>query len=361
VRVGLIIYGSLRTVSGGYLYDRLLVERLEREGDTVEIISLPWRDYGRHLADNLSGALLRRLAAGRFDVLLQDELNHPSLAWLNGRLRARAGYPIVAIVHHLRACEAWPAWQAALYRWVERRYLRTLDGYIFNSQTTRREVERLAGAGRPAVVALPGGDRLRPAVDAAMVQARARAAGPCRLVFVGNVIPRKGLHTLIAALGRLDRSDWRLSAVGSLTVDRAYAAALRRQIARADLGGQVELLGGVTDDELARRLAAGHLLAVPSTSEGFGIVYIEAMGFGLPVIATAAGAAGEIVADGETGYLVPPADPVALADRLGRLMRDRARLAELGLAALRRYAAHPSWADTTGAIRRFLVQVAGVR
>ena len=49
MRIGLIIYGSLDTLTGGYLYDRLLVEHLRRQGDHVDIISLPWRTYGRHL------------------------------------------------------------------------------------------------------------------------------------------------------------------------------------------------------------------------------------------------------------------------------------------------------------------------
>ena len=56
MRVGLLIYGSLDILTGGFLYDRLLVDYLRREGDEVEVISLPWRTYGRHLSDNLSAA-----------------------------------------------------------------------------------------------------------------------------------------------------------------------------------------------------------------------------------------------------------------------------------------------------------------
>jgi glycosyltransferase involved in cell wall biosynthesis len=356
VKVGLVIYGSLQTVSGGYLYDRKLVERLAAEGDEVEIISLPWRDYGRHLADNLSRDLPRRLARARCDILLQDELNHPSLVLVNRRLRGRLGGPIVAIVHHPRCREARPGWQNALYRQVERRYLATVDGFIFNSRTTRREVEGLGGGGRPAVVATPAGDRLGAAVTPAEVATRARRPGPLEIVFVGNVIPRKGLHTLVEALARLD-GDWRLSVVGSLTVDGVYAGRIERRIAALGLGERARLLGPLPDAALADRLARGQVLAVPSLYEGYGIVYIEAMGFGLPALATTAGAAGEIVTDGRDGFLIPPGDAAALTDRLGRLMRDRALLAEMGVAALRRYAAQPSWADTTGAIRRFLVEM----
>jgi hypothetical protein len=148
VRVGLVIYGSLDTVSGGYIYDRMLVEHLRRQGEQVEIISLPWRNYGRHLVDNASPTLYHRLRQVSLDVLLQDELNHPSLFCLNRRLQAQVGYPIIAIVHHLRCSEARPAWQNRLYRWVERRYLSTVDGFIFNSQTTKAAVKGVLGMER---------------------------------------------------------------------------------------------------------------------------------------------------------------------------------------------------------------------
>ena len=83
MRIGLLIYGSLDTLSGGYLYDRKLVEHLRQAGDSVEIVSIPWRSYPAHLADNLSLRLYRRLRDLPVDILLQDELNHPSLALVN--------------------------------------------------------------------------------------------------------------------------------------------------------------------------------------------------------------------------------------------------------------------------------------
>ncbi|MCA9972659.1 MAG: glycosyltransferase, partial [Anaerolineales bacterium] len=159
MRIGLVIYGRLDTRSGGYLYDRQLVAHLRAQGDTVDVISLPWQNYGRHLLHNLAPTMHRRLHAARYDLLLQDELNHPSLFWLNRRLHGR--FPLISIVHHLRSREARPAWQNALYRAVERAYLRTVDGFICNSHTTRRTVAALA-PGRPTCVALPAGDRFQP-------------------------------------------------------------------------------------------------------------------------------------------------------------------------------------------------------
>ena len=141
MRFGLLIYGDLADQSGGYLYDRKLVDHLGANGHTVDLISLPWRSYVRHLGDNLNAALFHRLHNLDVNLLLQDELNHPSLFDLNPRLRAEVKYPIISIVHHLRSSEQHPWPLLPLYRTVERRYLASVDGFIFNSATTQRVVQ----------------------------------------------------------------------------------------------------------------------------------------------------------------------------------------------------------------------------
>jgi glycosyltransferase involved in cell wall biosynthesis len=357
MRFGLVIYGSLETVSGGYLYDRKLVEHLRRHGDAVEIISLPWRSYARHLSDNLSPGLAARLAEGRYDVLLQDELNHPSLFAVNARLRRRVPYPIISIIHHLRSSELRPDWQNRLYRWVESRYLRSVDGFIFNSQTTRRAVYATACSrlqGRPEVVACPAGDAFEAGLTDEDIAVRAHRPGPLEVIFVGNWIPRKGLHILLEALGRLPADACRLTVAGEMRADPVYTRKVNRQIERLGLADRLTLCGRLPDAELAQALSRAHVLAVPSSYEGFGIVYLEGMAFGLPAIATTAGAAAEIITPGEDGLLVPPEDAAALEAALARLAADRAELARMSLAARRRYQEHPTWEDTAANIRSFL-------
>ena len=109
MRAGLIIYGSLDTLSGGYLYDRMLVRALVADGWEVEIFKLPWRDYARHLGDNLSRAWQERLRTAAVDIMIQDELNHPSLVRINHSLAGRVPYRTVSLVHHLRCSEDHPA------------------------------------------------------------------------------------------------------------------------------------------------------------------------------------------------------------------------------------------------------------
>ena len=363
MNIGLLIYGSLDTLSGGYLYDRKMVEYLRRRGDRVEIISLPWRDYARHLGDNLSLGLVSRLTRLPLDVLVQDELNHPSLFWTNRRLRARARYPIVSIVHHLRSSEQRPAWQNSLYRQVERLYLQSLDGFIFNSRATQRSVESVGIdlAARSRVIAYPAGDRLKPAITPYEIERRALEPGPLRLFFLGNVIPRKGLHILLEALQHLDTEhsgdasfDWSLVVAGSLKMDPAYSAAMQRKAGERGLAGKVGFTGPLDETELAKQMQASHLLALPSSYEGFGIAYLEGMGYGLPAIGTTGGGAAEIITPGVDGILIQPGDTATLVSCLSALGSDRQHLLRLSLAARQRFLAHPSWDVSMGSIRSFL-------
>lgn len=359
MRVGLLIYGSLETLSGGYLYDRRLVQHLQRRGDTVELVSLPWRNYAAHLSDNFSTGLQARLQRLACDVLLQDELNHPSLFLLNRRLRRSVSLPIFTIVHHLRVSETRPAWQNRLMAAVERRYLQSVGGFIFNSETTRQSVYRLAPEteARPHVIALPAGDRFKvygAPYTTVQICTRAAAPGPLRIVFVGNLIVRKGLHTLLEALARLPKTAWTLQVIGDPMMEPAYARRVREQCRRSGLDERVTWRGRLDQEQLAAVLGKAHVLAVPSSYEGFGIVYLEGMGFGLPAIAGANGGAGEIVHPGRNGYLMDPGDAGALAQALGWLAADRDLLAEMSCAALETFLRHPTWDDCAGRIRDFL-------
>ncbi|HEY3473295.1 MAG TPA: glycosyltransferase family 4 protein [Anaerolineales bacterium] len=344
MKIGLVIYGSLETLSGGYLYDRKLVEYLQLQGDAVEILSLRWRKYAAHLADNLHF----RLPPG-LDILIQDELNHPSLIVAN---RGRHPYPIISLVHHLRCSELRPGWQNAIYRWVEQKYLQSVDGFIFNSNTTRKTVEELLTTDKPGIVAYPPTDRFGQPVSEREIIQRAKT-GELRILFLGNVILRKGLHTLLQAISD-QPSRFRVDVVGSLTSEPGYAKQIQKFIADKRLSSFVFLHGSLDREPLIEKLRSAHVLVVPSSYEGFGMVYIEGMCFGLPAIGTTAGAAAEIIEHGETGFLISPEDSRSLTGHLQSLTDDRDMLIRLSLHARERYLRQPSWTETARNIREFL-------
>ncbi len=344
MRIGFVIYGSLDTLSGGYMYDRMLVEYLRAQGDHVEIISLPWRNYASHLTDNFTFKLPSDL-----DVLIQDELNHPSLITANSR---KHPYPTISLVHHLRCSELRPRWQNNLYRVIEKKYLQSVDGFIFNSQTTRGVVNELIGASKPEVVAYPPTDRFGETISENEIKSRA-AQNPLRILFLGNVMGRKGLHTLLKAVSS-QRSVVGLDIVGSLTADPNYAKQMQEYVSANGLSSIVTFHSSLDNEPLKQKLQQAHILIVPSSYEGFGIVYLEGMAFGLPAIGTTAGAAGEIIEHGRTGYLIEPHDSNTIASHIASLAADRELLAQLSYNARQRYIKQPSWNEIAGQIRIFL-------
>jgi len=361
MNIGLMIYGTLDTISGGYLYDRMIVEHLRKRGNTVDIISYPWRNYFSHLADNLSHTLCDDIRRRGMDILLQDELNHPSLFLINRRLRRDAKFPIISIVHHLRGSETHPVLLQKLYRLVEKQYLNTADGFIFNSNATRTAVYENLRKLRPSIIAYPGCDHIRPSITRDDIVRRCLEAGPLRILFTGNVIPRKGLHTLIDALASLPHQNWRLTVAGSISADPRYTRGIRQKITAGRLSDNVKLLGTVAADNLIPLWERHHCLAVPSSYEGFGIAYLEAMGFGQPVIASTAGGVPEIIRNIEEGFLVSPGNINELALCIGKLAEDRSLLLDMSLAAHKRYCAHHAWEHTAAQVYDFLCHMVALK
>jgi glycosyltransferase involved in cell wall biosynthesis len=348
MKIGLVIYGSLETVSGGYLYDRKLVEYLRTQSDTVEIISLPWRNYASHLTDNFSFRLPPNL-----DIIIQDELNHPSLIWANA---GKHPYPVISLIHHLRCSELRPKWQNDLYRVVEKMYLQSMDGFIFNSKTTKSVVRGLIGDKNPFVIGYPPTDRFGDrAITEKEIQDRSKGK-ELRIMFLGNVIYRKGLHTLLRAIGG-QRTTVKVDVVGGMEAESKYAYEMKRYVLTHELSSTIRFHGALDNEPLVEMYKQAHVMVVPSSYEGFGIVYLEGMGFGLPAIGTTAGAASEIISHGEDGYLIKPEDTESLADILNKLANDRELLLKLSLNAVKRFKSQPSWDETAKGIREFLYRI----
>lgn len=355
MRAGFIVPGSLDNRSGGFLYDRKLVHGLRSRGWRIDVIPVEWGSYVGDLLRNVPLGRRPPFDPQRLDLLLEDELCHPTLLSLNHKIRRETEIPIITVVHHLRSSEARSRRMNEMYRRIERLYLASVDGAVCNSLTTQASVEALWREARPSVVAHPGRDHGRARVSPEDVRARASREGPLRLVFVGNVIPRKGLLSLLEALVGISSQDWILDVIGDLSIDRTHVRRIRRAISRTGLDQRVYLRGRLDARSLSGFLAAAHAIVMPSTYEGFGIAYLDGMAFGLPAVATTAGGAGELVRNGYNGYLVAPNDPESLARRLSSLMEDRASLAQMGIAALATYRNHPSWDDSAELVRSYLV------
>jgi glycosyltransferase involved in cell wall biosynthesis len=358
MRIGLVIYGRLDTLTGGYLYDRFLAEALRRRGHAVDVISLEEKPYVLGLLDNFSRRLEARLADRRWDLLLQDELCHPALFRLNRRIRLRRRTTIVGIVHQVLCRQPRSRLLNLAYSWGERHYLQTTDGLLFPSRFNRDLARLLIGRGCPMQVAHPGADRLGRMPSGRMIAARSHKAGPLELLFVGHLSPVKGLDLLLESLSRLPPHMWRLTVAGSLAADRPHARRILGWIRRRGLGPQVRFRGVVDGGQLRALYAAGHVFVMPFAHEGFGIAALEAMAFGLPVIGSSAAGVREFVRHAQNGYLVAARDHPAVRRYLDLLYHDRGRLAEMGQAAWLTHSAQPSWEKSMGRACAFLEQLA---
>ncbi|MGI9146231.1 MAG: glycosyltransferase [Chloroflexota bacterium] len=185
------------------------------------------------------------------------------------------------------------------------------------------------------------------------------------VLFVGNLEPRKQVDVLLRAVARVREE---VAEAALIVVGSGESAGEQDQTQRLislmhELGvageGTVRLVGRVEDPELLDYYAAADVFALPSSSEAQGIVALEAMACGLPVVATAVGGLLRTIEDGRTGFLVPSGDVGALADRLVALLLDAGRRQAIGAAARLTVEREFSWARTVQATLEVYRQVLG--
>ncbi|MCX6360331.1 MAG: glycosyltransferase family 4 protein [Armatimonadetes bacterium] len=155
--------------------------------------------------------------------------------------------------------------------------------------------------------------------------------GRLQIVFVGHAIVSKGIADLVSACASPTCPDVELRVVGPC--EAAYEPELRRMAAQRRAGDWLTLSGRLPHGEALSAMASAHLVALPSASEGFPNVVVEAMALGRCVLATPVGAIPEMLADGACGVLTPVGDVGALARSIAALDADRTRLAALATAA----------------------------
>jgi glycosyltransferase involved in cell wall biosynthesis len=280
----------------------------------------------------------------RFDVVHDVQvLGYGSL------LIKATGLPVVANIHHPlqidRANSVRQAkdlgdrvrWLRFYPFWMQEVVARRLDRIITGSKSSAAQVVQNFHLRSDQI------DVIYDGVDTDLFLSMELPREPNSILFVGNSDDRnKGMRYLLEALALLKgRIDFRLT-----VIDREDAHLVPALSAELGIGDRVSLTGRLSKEDLAREYNRAQVLASPSVYEGFGLPAAEAMSCGTPVIATTAGAFTETIVDGESGILVPPADPRSLANAIEHVLGDRNlrnRLAEAGRERIER---HFSWRET---------------
>ena len=301
--------------------------------------------------------------------------------WAAAALGARWSVPVVQIFHAMGmtklreqgAADTSPAGRIA----VEREVVRAVDRLIAQCPAERDELLDDYGAREGQIALIPSAvnvDRFRPLAQA--VARRELGLDPAAriIVYVGRVVPRKDVRNVVRALAHLNtlhlaedgRPRPHLIVVGGET-ERPDPAATPEigvlQALAAELGvdDQVRFAGRRQPDDLHRWYAAADVAVTTPWYEPFGLTPLEAMACGTPVIGSRVGGIAFTIADGETGFLVPPRDPPALARRLAALLRDpslRERMGRAGRARVLRLFTWTQVAARTAALYDSLLDAA---
>ena len=317
-----LIPGDLQAATGGYAYDRRVIEGLRAQGWRVTVHSLdgsfpqPSPAALAHAQDVLarlpprSLVLVDGLAAGAMPQVLQAQA---------ARLR------LLALVHHPLAAESGlaPAVAQQLAE-SERQALQTVRHVVVTSHATKQALQAFGVDAAKVSVAQPGTD--------AVSKAPTPRAEKLQMLCVATLIPRKGHDLLFDALAPLTSASWHLTCVGSVTRSPHTSQQLREQLQRLKLTERVTLAGEVDAATLAWFYSTADLFVLPTRLEGYGMAVAEALSYGLPVISTPVGGIAELVGT-KAGILVAPADTAALRAALQRVLNEPALLESLTVGA----------------------------
>jgi D-inositol-3-phosphate glycosyltransferase len=344
------------------------IPRVVQMTDAVRVVHLaagpeapmPREQIHAHLDEFVEGVEAWRIGRGVEYALIHAHY------WLSGvvglTLAARWSVPMLQMFHTLGDLKNRVARRAAdvepeVRLDEEARIVASADRVVAASVAEREHLTQRHGVDVSRIAVIPCGvdtDLFTPGV-AADARAALRLPDGCLVLYVGRLAPIKGLETLLDALGLLGRRGRavRLIVVGGEADEPtdAHETGLRRRIADLGIGDLVGFAGPQPQETLRTHYVAADVTVLPSHYESFGLVAMEAMACGSPVVASRVGGLTTTVRDGATGFLVPEGDVEALADRLDALLADpdlRWRLGREGI----RWAAQHRWPCVAEAICR---------
>lgn len=228
---------------------------------------------------------------------------------------------------------------------AERRLVHSVDHIVAATQHERQLLKQLYRVSPQRVAVIPLGVDLEAFRPRPRAEARAalglptqeRGEGHLHVVLaVGRIEPLKGFDILIRALAEMtERDHVRLIIVGGDDRAATEIARLRAVASEVGVAGDVTFAGAIPHEQLQTYYTAADVVAVPSFYESFGLVAVEALASGVPVVASRVGGLTSTVADGRTGYLIPWRCPGPFAEKLDLLFENESLRSALGAAAAR--------------------------
>jgi D-inositol-3-phosphate glycosyltransferase len=321
-------------------------------------IPLPKKELGTYLPQFVEG--IQHFAA---EKNIHYDLIH-SHYWLSGiaagSLKESWKVPVIQMFHTLglmknRIARSPEEWEGEYRIDGEKMVVQMADRIVAATLAEDQQLQSLYHANRSKITIIPPGVDTSRFYPIPADEAKNVVGVPpqdCMVLFVGRIEPLKGVDTLIRAMALLRQQDITapcpvyLSIIGGdpdvspeqMTTEMKRLQELSRDL---EVNNLVIFLGKRSQDTLAYFYSAAEVLVMPSHYESFGMVALEAMACGTPVIASQVGGLPFLVQDGLTGYVIPEGDPQALCDRLRHLLSEpelRSQLGEQAAAYAQQYA-----------------------
>ncbi len=255
------------------------------------------------------------------------------------------GGKLVATVHSLEPLRPWKAEQLGrgyqVSTWMEKTGLSACDALVAVSSEMAQDIHRVYDFPRDKIHVIPNGideERFKPSSNPATLE-RLGVRRPY-VLFVGRLTPQKGVFDLLEASRLLPKGLQVVCLTG-----RADTRTMEEEMARR-VGAHANVLWVhrmLPEEEIIHLYTDCEAFVCPSLYEPFGIINLEAMACGRPVVATTVGGIKEVVVDGVTGRLVPPSNPPRLAEAITEVVGDRAKAGAMGLAGRRRVEQDFTW------------------
>jgi len=376
--------------SGGMnVYIREFVSSLTQAGVSCDVFVRKWHAELEPVVEVEPGFRVIHVPAGDCDLAKEDlpgivdeftdwvrewlvknpvDVLHANY-WLSGvvghQLKHPLDLPLVTTFHTLARVKAEMGDTEPQDRIdAESQVVACSDAMVANAPEERRQLVELyhAHADRIEVIA-PGVDRalFSPGPSAGARDAIGYEGGPL-ILFVGRIQPLKGLDIAVGALAGVDDPTANLMVVGGASGQEGAAEVARIEAMVAGLGleDRVIFIPPKPHYALSTYYRAADVVIMPSRSESFGLVALEAAACGIPVVAAAVGGLRTLVDDGVTGYLMEDRDPESYAAALNRILADPSLQASLGGAAARTASRYP-WSGLAGRLRDLYTELTAER
>ncbi len=336
--IDFVVPGSIHQLTGGYIYDKWIIEELGRLSYQVHLHEL---SGSFPFVSSVAKKEASRIWKESLGLIIADGLALP--AFYSSLKNDNFGQAkIIALVHHPLALETGLTLEESdILKKEESAALGKVDRIIVTSPNTAQELLQYKlpfpkiGVVNPGVVKLGARSFSEPPP---------KKSKTIELLCVASLVPRKGHLLLVEALAELKDLNWKLICVGNLTRDPLYAQKIQNSILKHQLEKRICLVGEKKFSELNQCYEEADVFVLASHYEGYGMVLSEAMVAGLPIVATTGGAIKDTVPK-EAGVLVPPGNSQELAQVLRRIICDQKLREQLREGARQAGKALSTWSE----------------